>query len=516
MKLLVVLSCLLAAVAATPLLGTEQCAEGPVAWCKNVGAASQCGAVKHCQQTVWNKPTVKSVPCDICKEIITVVGNYLKDNISESEIEDYLHKACDMVRIPEVVSECKQLVDTYFPILLNLLKEELSNPGVLCCSIGICTSLQRHLADVAHEHERLTNEIPDLSKMSLPFIANIPQLLYPQDQSPPKNGDVCKDCVQLIGDVQEAMKSNASFSKRMVDNALKECEQLGPSLSDMCKTYVNQYADLVIQMFLQMQPQQFCCMTGFCEQKKSTPLEVLIPAKKLVAAVKLQPATAVTEEKISVAGSPQCEVCKLMMEEIESLLDNNRTESQIRLALEKVCNILPKKYVQPCKDVVDEYSEVIIKLLLEEANPEMVCAALGLCSSEQLKHIGTLQPEKVKSGDYCQLCKIVMNYAVEFLEKNTTQEKVKNCLDKVCNYVPVSSRDECHMLIREYEPLLMELLLQELDSNFVCQEIHLCQSAKKPLLGTEKCMWGPGYWCKDLETAQSCNAVEHCRLHVWN
>lgn len=42
--------------AATPLLGTEQCARGPQYWCQNVKTASQCGAVPHCQQNVWNKP----------------------------------------------------------------------------------------------------------------------------------------------------------------------------------------------------------------------------------------------------------------------------------------------------------------------------------------------------------------------------------------------------------------------------------------------------------------------------
>lgn len=47
-------------VAATPLFGTEQCANGPGVWCVNIRTASQCGAVKHCQQTIWNKPVVVS------------------------------------------------------------------------------------------------------------------------------------------------------------------------------------------------------------------------------------------------------------------------------------------------------------------------------------------------------------------------------------------------------------------------------------------------------------------------
>lgn len=37
------------------------------------------------------------------------------------------------------------------------------------------------------------------------------------------------------------------------------------------------------------------------------------------------------------------------------------------------------------------------------------------------------------------------------------------------------------------------------------QKLNLCPNAPKPLLGSEKCMWGPSYWCKDMETAGSCN-----------
>lgn len=137
------------AAVATPLLGTEQCARGPPYWCQNVKMASLCGAVSHCQQNVWNKPQMvrhtvvvffllpkchsypfgcsecgnemfpqymhlsvmdivfvlkqdkctflfthrivwfqKTVPCDLCKEVLMVVDQVLKDNATEvSEIK---------------------------------------------------------------------------------------------------------------------------------------------------------------------------------------------------------------------------------------------------------------------------------------------------------------------------------------------------------------------------------------------------------------------------------------------
>lgn len=75
---------------------------------------------------------------------------------------------------------------------------------------------------------------------------------------------------------------------------------------------------------------------------------------------------------------------------------------------------------------------------------------------------------------------------------------------------------QCDDFVAEYEPLLLEILVEVMDPSFVCSKIGVCPSAYKLLLGTEKCVWGPGYWCQNMETAARCNAVDHCKRHVWN
>ncbi|XP_068113597.1 prosaposin [Hyperolius riggenbachi] len=110
MKIFVAALCALAAVTATPLLGTEQCAKGPSVWCVNVQTADQCGAVTHCQQTVWNKPVVKSLSCDVCKEVVTAVSTFVKDNATQSEMMSVMQKACEFLPNPALVTECKQLI----------------------------------------------------------------------------------------------------------------------------------------------------------------------------------------------------------------------------------------------------------------------------------------------------------------------------------------------------------------------------------------------------------------------
>ncbi|KAM7145772.1 LOW QUALITY PROTEIN: prosaposin-like [Macrochelys suwanniensis] len=191
--------------------------KGPEIWCQNLRTASQCGAVKHCQQTVWNKPSVKSIPCDLCKDVITVAGNLLKDNSTEGEIRSYIEKICEFLPDQGLVSECKESVDAYLPVVMDLIKEELDNPGVVCSALYLCQSLQKHLAAMKLQKQLQSNKIPELdfSELASPFMANVPLLLYPQDKHKQESraGDVCKDCVQLVTDVQEAVRTNSSFVK---------------------------------------------------------------------------------------------------------------------------------------------------------------------------------------------------------------------------------------------------------------------------------------------------------------
>lgn len=47
------------------------------------------------------------------------------------------------------------------------------------------------------------------------------------------NGNVCQDCIQLITDVQEAVRTNTTFVKSLIDHVEEECERLEPAFADM-------------------------------------------------------------------------------------------------------------------------------------------------------------------------------------------------------------------------------------------------------------------------------------------
>ncbi|KAM6916421.1 prosaposin [Xenentodon cancila] len=526
-----------ASAVATPLLGTEQCARGPPYWCQNVKTASLCGAVTHCQTNVWNQPQMKSVPCDLCKEVLMVVEQLLKDNATEAEILRYLEKACQLIPDQGLTEECKEMVDSYYPILIGIITGELDDPGVVCSAMGLCKSQQAALAKVHAQEQLMSNEVPlvDLTQQVSPFLLNVPELLYPQEnlkQDTPKQetlqqgGDeVCQDCIKFLTDAQAEAKANSSFINDLIQKIENQCDLLGPGLSDMCRQYVGQYGVLVVQQLMSMQPKEICTMAGFCSaMKKSVPMLMLkpaetVPASKVVPASKLFPAvktdSAAAKPLVHVRDSPTCAICEFVMKQLESMLEDQSTEESVIEAVEKVCTYLPSSLTAQCKDLIETYGQAIIELLVQEADPKTICTVLALCNGAGRAYVVALDQPRFKVGGYCEVCKMAVNYIDGILEKNATEAEIEEAVKKVCSFLPDAYQTECDQLIAQYEPMLVQLLLQMLEPDFVCMKLGACPEAVNKLLGAEQCTWGPQYWCKNMETATLCNAVAHCQRHVW-
>lgn len=516
---------------ASPVLGLKECTRGSAVWCQNVKTAADCGAVKHCLQTVWSKPTVKSLPCRLCKDVISAAGDLLKDNATEEEILVYLERTCDWLPDSNLSASCKEMVDSYLPVILDLIKGEASRPGEVCSALSLCQSLQKHLAELSQRKQLASNKIPelDMTEVVAPFMANIPLLLYPQDgprskPQPKDDGDVCQDCVQMVTDIQNAVRTNSTFVETLVEHAKEQCDRLGPGVADLCKNYINQYSEIAVQMMMHMQPKEICGLVGFCDQVKEMPMQALVPAKTAAEDVvpALELVDPVKERPVQARSDLLCKACELVVKKLVDLIDNNKTEEEIIHGLDKVCSELPASLSQECQEVVDTYGSAILSVLRQEVDPELVCHIFHLCSSGSTLPVVPAVPvvparvAPVKDGGFCEVCKKLVGYLEHNLEKNSTKQEILAALEKGCSFLPDPYQKQCDQFVTEYEPVLIEVLVEVMDPAFVCLKIGACPSGPKPLLGTEKCVWGPSYWCQNSETAAQCNAVEHCRRHVWN
>ena len=84
---------------------SEQCAQGPEYWCRDASTAEDCGAVRHCQQTVWLE---KSAPAKLtttgdeaemlCDVLVQASSELLKNGLTDVIlIKQALRRNCTQV-----------------------------------------------------------------------------------------------------------------------------------------------------------------------------------------------------------------------------------------------------------------------------------------------------------------------------------------------------------------------------------------------------------------------------------
>jgi hypothetical protein len=81
---------------------SEHCAQGPEYWCRDSSTAEDCGAVRHCQQTVWlEKSTpVKSTTTGeeaemLCNVLVQASSELLKNGLTDvTSMKQALRRNC--------------------------------------------------------------------------------------------------------------------------------------------------------------------------------------------------------------------------------------------------------------------------------------------------------------------------------------------------------------------------------------------------------------------------------------
>ncbi|CAF1527142.1 unnamed protein product, partial [Adineta steineri] len=77
-----------------------------------------------------------SVECTLCKYVLSFVNVLLENNATVKEIEKALEVVC-VILPAEYHKQCKNFVDTYAPVLVELIVE-LDDPNAVCQWLTLC------------------------------------------------------------------------------------------------------------------------------------------------------------------------------------------------------------------------------------------------------------------------------------------------------------------------------------------------------------------------------------------
>ena len=390
--------------------------------------------------------------CDTCKAVMADVQALDQDATTQDKIKDFVKKEL-CTRLRELQNDCINLVDEYAPIFFELMANEL-DPETVCSFVGFCrTSLGK------------------TRKQSVEVLSLVPATPIQAVKPVKTSGAFCEVCKLAMAYLDKVLTKNAT--KQQIEAALDEvCSRLPGKLSSECTAFINQYASAILALLEQeLDPIVICDKLGLC-----TPLKL--------------------HKKSGIKSSVECVLCEYVMSEIKKLISKNKSREAIEHSLDKVCDLMPSTISRECTSFVQQYGPMIIKLLLNEVEPEKVCTLINLCTSTVKKTLPRpavsgilLRGEPIfnkksgaKSSPRCALCEFLMREIDSLISQNKSKEAIEQALDKVCDLMPSTISRECTSFVQQYGPEIIKLLLNEVKPEEVCTLIKLCTSTVKKTL----------------------------------
>ncbi|XP_073949720.1 prosaposin isoform X2 [Choristoneura fumiferana] len=468
---------------------------------------------------------VEDVPCEFCEKLVIHLRDVLIANTTEIEFNKILTGLCKQTG--EFKAECLSLVDQYADQVYNFLVSGLKAYEI-CSLIGICGKnvdvpiaplLPKELAvkavtlsssrligtDEANSYAtEKTHHVPIGDKQT--NIRTLPEAApaLPIERmfvQVPQGKAACSFCQYFLHYLQVELSdtNNEDAIKSAVEKA---CDKLPQSINGECRQFVTEYGPAVIALLVQeIDPASVCPALGLCPQ---------------TAEVKRGP--------ISV-GASNCPLCLFAIEQLETVIKNNRSETAIQAALDGLCNHLSAKLRTQCVDFVDKYSKQLVEMLVANLDAQEICVYLKLCTNDVQDPLklaspaidkwfekpqlmadrnnvkkakkppmdiadietneipdNTVNGRRVKqpqrANTVCVMCEFVMKEIDDEIKDKHNEDEIKKVVHGVCKRMPKSVRADCDQFVEKYADLVISLLAQELEPEEVCKELKLCPQAK--------------------------------------
>ncbi|CAF4224289.1 unnamed protein product, partial [Adineta steineri] len=300
------------------------------------------------------QPAIGSPQCSLCKYVVSYIDTVIQNNKSEAAIEAALEKVCGILPAP-IRAPCITFVDAYGPVLVQLI-EKYGTPDKVCNALQMCHN-------GTESTESITKNLPKLLKTLVQPKQIVAQIGSPQCS-------LCKYVVSYIDTVIQNNKSEAAIEAALE----KVCGILPAPIRAPCITFVDTYGPVLVQLIEKYgTPDKVCNALQMCHNGTESTQSIIKNLPKLLKTL-VQP-----KKVIAQIGSPQCSLCKYIVNYIDTVIQNNKSEAAIEAALEKVCGILPAPIKAPCITFVDTYGPVLVQLIEKYGTADKVCNALQMC-----------------------------------------------------------------------------------------------------------------------------------------
>jgi len=404
-------------------------------FCYNIKACEKfSGVVGRLPQVLNGGKYGDNTSCEFCLNIVTHVKEIISSPETQAEVQEVLDNSCKY--LGELRNECQDLINENLNTLFEYLREQLQ-PKVLCDEIGLCQK-QINRKPAVPAISDVVNLIPDFTKA---------QAVAGESKYGKVNvGPTCPLCKKLMTMIDQMLDGNRT--EEAIEWALDKVCDILPSVERReCDHYVQKYTPNLVQAIkLATEPEVACALCGLCDP----------------------------------FADANCDMCKILMNYLYSQLKKNATEAEIKAALDTVCEeVMPRRDVAKCENIVNQYTDEIIKMIVEEVQPDVACKMLGMCAKVKshvpLTKIRKANKVKKVKGQVCDICRQVF----EFIHNEVANPKVTNAivdaLSKVCDIkVDPAVRKECKEFVQKKLSQIVDEAAQGTQPDVACRKLGVC------------------------------------------
>jgi hypothetical protein len=165
-----------------------------------------------------------------------------------------------------------------------------------------------------------------------------------------------------------------------------------------------------------------------------------------------------------------CTLCQFVVHYAEDYLEQNATEQAVMQFLEGVCLLMPSQFRSQCQAFVEHDTKNLIALLIQKLPPNVLCSYLGICPKHAVK------PVPLQSGQYCLVCKLVVQAIDGYLKNDKTIAEIQKLLDSLCALLPSNLSGICVQFVNRYLGLAIQWIINTENPIAFCTQIGMCQN----------------------------------------
>lgn len=282
--------------------------------------------------TLKDKPT-----CPLCllamEELLHKISNR-----TEEDINDALDDLCIRDVFPNsLTTECAGFVNSYRQPLTDMILAGFTSEEA-CLYSDVC-SLPQPLA------------IPQKKDEPIKHISSNEINTDHKDKVADSNS--CVLCEFIMTKLEKILKDRKT-QEEIKEGVFKVCSYMPHTVTAQCKHFVEEYADLIIELITnEVTPKEICTAINLCE-KASTLISA--PVRK-------------------------CLTCEVLMESLKVVLTDLDVDDSFNHKLLRACHELPMREIATCQGIVRELAPQIESALRNLPVGPLVCHRIGLCGS---------------------------------------------------------------------------------------------------------------------------------------